>query len=97
MINYIIRRMGYMMVTLVIIVILSYLIVELPPGSYVEFEIAPPAPAGRECGPRPDQSAGNPLWSGSTRCMCRFWKWISGFVQRRFWRVVPIPPAGAQI
>jgi len=40
MINYIFRRIGYMAVTLVIIVILSYLIIELPPGTYIESEIA---------------------------------------------------------
>ncbi len=40
MINYIFRRIGYMLVTLVIIVILSFVIIQLPPGSYLDFEIA---------------------------------------------------------
>ncbi len=39
MINYIFRRIGYMAVTLVIIVILSFVIIQLPPGNYVTFEI----------------------------------------------------------
>jgi ABC-type dipeptide/oligopeptide/nickel transport system permease component len=34
MISYIIRRIGYMIVTLAIIAVLGYVIVELPPGSY---------------------------------------------------------------
>jgi len=40
MINYIFRRIGYMVVTLFIIVILSYVIIQLPPGSYLDYEIA---------------------------------------------------------
>jgi len=38
--QYILRRLGYMFVTLVIVTILGYIIIELPPGSYVEAEIA---------------------------------------------------------
>ena len=37
--QYILRRFGYMIVTLVIVTILGYIIIELPPGSYVESEI----------------------------------------------------------
>ena len=37
--QYILRRLGYMFVTLVIVTILGYIIIELPPGSYVEAEI----------------------------------------------------------
>jgi len=40
MLNYIFRRLGYMLVTLFLITILGYLIVELPPGSYVETEVS---------------------------------------------------------
>jgi len=39
MLNYFIRRLGYMLVTLVIIAILGFVIIELPPGSYAETEI----------------------------------------------------------
>jgi len=39
MLQYIIRRLGYMFVTLAIIAVLGYVIVELPPGSYVETEV----------------------------------------------------------
>lgn len=83
MINYIFRRIGYMSVTLVIIIILSYLIVELPPGSYVEFEIN-----------RLRQQGGN-ITNDQIRALeiryglndpiyVRFWKWISGFVKGDF-------------
>ena len=38
--SYILRRLGYMAITMVIVTILGYIIIELPPGSYVESEIA---------------------------------------------------------
>ena len=36
---YILRRLGYMAITMVVVTILGYIIIELPPGSYVESEI----------------------------------------------------------
>jgi len=83
MINYIFRRIGYMLVTLAIIAVIGYIIVELPPGSYLEFEIA-----------RLRQQGGN-LSLEQVRALelryglnepayVRFWKWISGFVQGDF-------------
>ena len=40
MLNYVLRRLGYMAITLLIVAILGYIIIELPPGSYVEAEVA---------------------------------------------------------
>lgn len=37
--QYLLRRLGYMLVTLLIVTILGYIIIELPPGSYVDAEI----------------------------------------------------------
>ncbi len=37
--QYLLRRLGYMLVTLVIVTILGYIIIELPPGSYVDAEL----------------------------------------------------------
>jgi len=83
MINYIIRRIGYMMVTLVIICILSYLIVELPPGSYVEYEINRLRQQGGNVGR--DQIRTLEIRYGLDQPMyVRFWKWISGFVRGDF-------------
>jgi len=83
MINYIIRRIGYMMVTLVIICILSYLIVELPPGSYVEFEINRLRQQGGNV--TQDQVKALEIRYGLNDPMyVRFWKWITGFVQGDF-------------
>ena len=83
MINYIFRRIGYMMVTLVIICILSYLIVELPPGSYVEFEINRLRQQGGNV--TQDQIKALEIRYGlNDPIYTRFWKWITGFVQGDF-------------
>ena len=39
MLRYIIRRIGYMLFTLLIISVVGFIIIELPPGSFVETEI----------------------------------------------------------
>ena len=83
MINYIFRRLGYMMVTLVIICILSYLIVELPPGSYVEYEINRLRQQGGNV--TNDQVRALEIRYGLNDPMyVRFFKWITGFVQGDF-------------
>lgn len=83
MINYIFRRIGYMMVTLVIIAILGYLIVELPPGSYLEFEIARLRQQGGNVSM--DQIQALEIRYGlNDPTYVRFFKWISGFVRGDF-------------
>lgn len=83
MLNYILRRVGYMFVTLVIVAILGYAIVELPPGSYVEYEIERLRQLGGNLGP--DQIKALELRYGLNQPVyVRFWKWISGFVQGDF-------------
>ncbi len=39
MFNYILRRLGYMAITLVIVAVLGFIIIDLPPGSYVDSEV----------------------------------------------------------
>jgi peptide/nickel transport system permease protein len=83
MLNYIVRRLGYMFITLVIVAVLGYIIIELPPGSYVESEVN-----------RLRQQGGN-LTQGQIDALyrrygldqpeyMRFWLWISHFVQGDF-------------
>jgi peptide/nickel transport system permease protein len=83
MLNYFIRRLGYMAVTLVIVTILGYIIIELPPGSFVETEI------------QRLQKAGGTMSTEQVKALyrrygldqpeyVRFWKWISGFVRGDF-------------
>jgi peptide/nickel transport system permease protein len=83
MINYIIRRIGYMMVTLVIIVILSYLIVELPPGNYVQFEIQRLRNQGGNVSDSQIKAI-EARYGLNDPMYARFWKWISGFVRGDF-------------
>ncbi len=83
MFNYILRRLGYMVITLLIVTILGYVIIELPPGSYVDAEVD-----------RLRQQGGN-LSQGQIDALyrrygldkpeyVRFWLWISGFVRGDF-------------
>jgi len=83
MLNYFIRRLGYMLVTLVIIAVLGFVIIELPPGSYVETEV------------RRLQRMGGNLGDDQVKALyrrygldqpeyVRFWKWITGFVRGDF-------------
>jgi peptide/nickel transport system permease protein len=83
MINYIFRRIGYMLVTLAIIAVLGYIIVELPPGSYLEFEIN----RLRQQGGNITQDQINALeirYGLNDPAYVRFVKWITGFVQGDF-------------
>ncbi|NSW51001.1 MAG: ABC transporter permease [Anaerolineae bacterium] len=83
MINYIFRRIGYMMVTLAIIAVLGYLIVELPPGSYLEFEIARLRQQGGNVSQ--DQIKALEIRYGlNDPTYVRFFKWITGFVRGDF-------------
>ncbi len=79
MFNYILRRLGYMAITLFIVAVLGYIIIELPPGSYVEAEVA-----------RLRAQGGN-LTQGQIDSLYRrygldkpeyerFWLWITHFV-----------------
>jgi peptide/nickel transport system permease protein len=83
MLNYFIRRVGYMMVTLVIVSIVGFIIIELPPGSYAETEV------------RRLQQVGGTMTQGQIDAMyrrygldkpeyVRFWLWISSFVRGDF-------------
>lgn len=83
MISYIIRRIGYMMVTLAIIAVLGYVIVELPPGSYLEYEIARMRQQGGNV--TQDQIQALEVRYGlNDPAYVRFFKWITGFVQGDF-------------
>lgn len=83
MLSYFFRRLGYMSVTLAIIAVIGYAIMELPPGSFVETEI------------QRLQAQGGTMSQGQIDSLIRrygldqpayvrFWKWISGFVRGDF-------------
>ena len=83
MLYYILRRLGYMAITLLIVAILGYIIIELPPGSYVQTEV------------NRLRSLGGNLTQGQIDALYRrygldkpeyerFFIWITGFVQGDF-------------
>lgn len=83
MFNYILRRLGYMSVTLVLVAIVGFIIIELPPGSYLEFEIERIRSLGGDLnlemirGLEMKYGVNDPMY-------LKFWKWISGFVRGDF-------------
>lgn len=81
--NYILRRLGYMIVTLVIVTILGYIIIELPPGSYVDAEVARLRMSGGNLAPEQIQSLYRRYGLDKPEYV-RFWLWISGFVRGDF-------------
>jgi len=81
--SYILRRLGYMAITMVIVTILGYIIIELPPGSYVESEIARLRQQGGNLAPEQIQSLYKRYGLDQPEYI-RFWKWISGFVRGDF-------------
>lgn len=83
MLNYILRRLGYMAITMVIVTILGYIIIELPPGSYVESEILRLRQMGGNLAP--DQITALYKRYGLDKPeYVRFWLWIKGFVRGDF-------------
>jgi peptide/nickel transport system permease protein len=83
MLQYIIRRIGYMLITLAIVAVVGYIIVELPPGSYVESEISRLRQQGLNLSQ--DQITNLTRRYGLDKPVYyRFWLWIKGFVRGDF-------------
>ncbi len=83
MLGYIIRRTGYMFITLIFVSVLGFAIIELPPGSYLEFEIQRLRQLGGDMAP--DQIKALEIRYGvNDPIYVKFWKWFSGFVRGDF-------------
>ena len=83
MFSYIMRRLGYMVITMVIISVLGYIIIELPPGSYVDAEISRLRQQGGNLAP--EQIAALYQRYGLDKPeYVRFGLWVSGFVRGDF-------------
>ena len=83
MFSYIMRRLGYMVITMAIITVLGYIIIELPPGSYVDAEISRLRQQGGNLAP--EQIAALYQRYGLDKPeYVRFGLWISGFVRGDF-------------
>ncbi len=83
MLNYILRRLGYMAITMVIVTILGFIIIELPPGSYVEAEVARLRMQGGNLAPEQVQALYRRYGLDKPEYI-RFWLWIKGFVKGDF-------------
>lgn len=81
MLTFMVRRLGYMMVTLFLVSILTFVIIQLPPGDYLSSMVAGMTAEGVEVnqafidGMRERYGLGEPLH-------VQYWKWISAIVFR---------------
>ncbi len=81
MVNYIIRRLFYMVPTLVIISILAFIVIQAPPGDFLTSYIAQLESAGEEV--TAQQVERLKARYGLERPMhIRYWQWITGIVLR---------------
>ena len=83
MTGYILRRLGYMLITLVMVMVVGFALVELPPGSYLEFHIQQLRNQGGDV----TQSQIDSLerrYGLNDPVYVKFWKWISGFPKGDF-------------
>ncbi len=83
MLNYILRRLGYMAITLVIVAVLGYIIIELPPGSYVEAEMNRLRAQGGNLA-QTEIDALYRRYGLDKPPVERFFVWISGFIRGDF-------------
>jgi peptide/nickel transport system permease protein len=81
--SYILRRLGYMAITMVIVTILGYIIIELPPGSYVESEVARLRQQGGNLAPEQIESLYR-RYGLDKPAYERFLIWVSGFIKGDF-------------
>jgi peptide/nickel transport system permease protein len=83
MLNYIIRRVGYAIVTLIFVAIVGFFLIELPPGSYLDFRLRELRTQGGDMSL--DRIASLERRYGvNDPTYLRFWKWFSNFVQGDF-------------
>lgn len=83
MLRYILRRSGYLLVTLVFVSIIGFIIIELPPGSYLEYRLNELRQRGGNL--TQDQIHGLEVRYGVGQPeYVKFYKWITGFVRGDF-------------
>lgn len=83
MTGYILRRIGYMLVTLVFVIMVGFVLIELPPGSYLEFHIQSLREQGGNI-TRDRIEAIERRYGLNDPVYVKFWKWISGWPQGDF-------------
>jgi len=83
MLNYIIRRVGYLFVTLIFVMVIGFVIIELPPGSYLEFELQRIRLLGGDLS-QAQIKALEIQYGVNDPIYLKFWKWLSRFVTGDF-------------
>ncbi|MCD6287116.1 MAG: ABC transporter permease, partial [Anaerolineae bacterium] len=83
MTGYILRRLGYMLVTLVMVTIVGFALIELPPGSYLEFHVQQLRNQGGDVTQAQIQALER-RYGLNDPVYVKFWKWISGFPKGDF-------------
>lgn len=83
MLNFIIRRLLYMFVTLIFVSILSFILIKLPPGSYLDSEIMRLRQVGGNMSEDQIQNLKN-RYGLDDPAPVQYWKWISGAVRGDF-------------
>lgn len=80
---YVVRRVVYMLVTLVFVTVIGFALVELPPGSYLEFRIQELRRQGGNL--TMDRiKALERRYGVNDPLPTKFWRWISGFIHGDF-------------
>lgn len=83
MVNFLIRRFAYMIITAIFASLIGFAIIELPPGSYLDAEVSRLRQAGGNVSQ--DQIRALELRYGiSDPLPIKYWKWVSGFVRGDF-------------
>lgn len=83
MVNFLIRRFAYMIITVFFASLIGFAIIELPPGSYLEYEIQRLRSQGGNVSQ--DQIRALELRYGINDALpVKYWKWVSGFVRGDF-------------
>ena len=83
MINFLIRRFAYMIITAIFASLIGFAIIELPPGSYLDAEVARLRQAGGNVSQ--DQiKALEARYGINDPLPVKYWKWVSGFVRGDF-------------
>lgn len=81
MLTFMIRRLGYMLVTLALVSVLTFIIIQLPPGDYLSSMVAGMSAEGVQVnqafveGMRERYGLGEPFY-------IQYWKWISSILLR---------------
>ena len=93
MLTYVIRRLLIMIPTLIAISVIVFIIIQLPPGDYLESYIAELQAQGESVDPqkiaflREQYGLDQPLWE-------QYLRWVGGMLRRRLRLLVRVQPAG---